>query len=50
MDQMHQSYEGAMSIPSSRRHRFVLKKVDQIKAHNAQIESANSKARSRSRK
>ena len=50
MDHLHQSYQAAMSIPSSRRHRFVLKKVEQIKDHNAKMESANSKVRSRSRK
>ena len=50
MDQMNQGYQDAMSIPSSRRHRFVLKKVEQMKEHNANVERANSAARSRSRR
>lgn len=47
MDQMHQSYQAAISIPSSRRHRFVLKKVAQIQQHNAAVEKANARARSK---
>jgi len=49
MDQVHQSYQAAMAIPSSRRHRFVKKKVEQIEKHNANIEAVNSRARSRRR-
>jgi hypothetical protein len=49
MDQLHQPYQDAMSMPSSRRHRFVAKKVEQIEKHNASIEAANARARSKSR-
>jgi len=50
MDQMHQSYPDVISIPSSRRHRFVVKKVEQIQAHNAAVDRANTAARSRSKR
>jgi len=47
MDQANQSYLAAMAIPSSRRHRFVATKIEQIEKHNASMEAANSRARSR---